>query len=137
MGGHAAGDLWRHQAWSPSWILPRISNHVKTGRIGNCLCLKCEMIHASFYPQAFLSSFKEVEKHSRLLLKNWPPATYDVITCNHSNWSSLNLSLHVRVRVIMFVTDGRKSSLMAKRHLAPNPRAVYFIKIIFFLKFRL
>ena len=22
-------------------------------------------------------------------------------------------------------TDGRKSSLMAKRHLAPNPRAVY------------
>ena len=69
MGGHAAGDLRRHQTWSPSWILPRISNQVKTGRIGNCLCLKCEMTHAPFYPQALLLSLKEVEKH-RFLLKN-------------------------------------------------------------------
>ena len=32
MGGGAAGGLWRHQTWSPSWILSRIRNqlHVKT-----------------------------------------------------------------------------------------------------------
>ena len=26
IGGGAAGGLWRHQQWSPSWILPRIGN---------------------------------------------------------------------------------------------------------------
>ena len=26
MGGGAAGGLWRHQTWSPSWILSRIRN---------------------------------------------------------------------------------------------------------------
>ena len=30
MGGGATGALWRHQQWSPSWILPRIRNQVKT-----------------------------------------------------------------------------------------------------------
>ena len=35
MGGGAAGDLWRHQQWSPSWILPRIGNQVKTTRNGD------------------------------------------------------------------------------------------------------
>ena len=37
MGGGAAGGLWCHQQWSPSWILPRIRNQVKTARNGNCL----------------------------------------------------------------------------------------------------
>ena len=39
MGGEAAGGLLRHQQWSPSWILPRIENQVKTARNGNFLCL--------------------------------------------------------------------------------------------------
>jgi len=47
MGGRAAGDLGRHQTWSPSrppsWILPRIRNHVKNARIGNFLCLTCKI----------------------------------------------------------------------------------------------
>ena len=30
MGGGAAGGLWRHQTLSPSWILSRIRNQVKT-----------------------------------------------------------------------------------------------------------
>ena len=30
MGSGAAGGLWYHQQWSPSWILPRIRNQVKT-----------------------------------------------------------------------------------------------------------
>ena len=39
MGGGAAGGLWRHQQWSPSWlpswILPRIRNQVKTAGNSN------------------------------------------------------------------------------------------------------
>ena len=31
-GGGAAGGLWRHQQLSPSWILQRIRNKVKTVR---------------------------------------------------------------------------------------------------------
>ena len=30
VGDGAAGDLWRQQTWSPSWILSRIRNRVKT-----------------------------------------------------------------------------------------------------------
>ena len=33
MGGGADGGLWRHQKWSPSWILLRIRNQVKTVRL--------------------------------------------------------------------------------------------------------
>ena len=33
MGGGATGGLIRHQQWSPSWILPRIRNQVKTAEI--------------------------------------------------------------------------------------------------------
>ena len=38
-GGGTAGDLWRHQKWSPSWILLRIRNQVKTAKNGDFLCL--------------------------------------------------------------------------------------------------
>ena len=43
----------------------------------------------SFYPQVLLLSLKEVGKTFMNLKKAWPPATYDVISCNHSNWPSL------------------------------------------------
>ena len=33
IGGGTAGDLWGHQTWSPSSILPRIRNQVKTVEI--------------------------------------------------------------------------------------------------------
>ena len=39
VGGGAAGGLWRRQQWSPSYILPRIINQVKTARKGEFLCL--------------------------------------------------------------------------------------------------
>ena len=43
MSGGAAGGLGRHQQWSPtrppSWILPRIRNHVKTARNRNFFVL--------------------------------------------------------------------------------------------------
>ena len=45
MGGGAAGGLWLHQtwlpSWPPSWILSRIRNQVKTVRINNFLRLTC------------------------------------------------------------------------------------------------
>ena len=34
-------------------------------------------------------SWKDIHFHSQ---KAWPPATYDVISRNDSNWSSVNLS---------------------------------------------
>ena len=45
MGGGAAGGLWCHQQWSPSWILPRIRNQVKTARNGDFLCLGWKVTH--------------------------------------------------------------------------------------------
>ena len=44
MGGGAAGGLWRHQQWLPSWlqswILPMIRNHVKIVRNGDFFVLQ-------------------------------------------------------------------------------------------------
>ena len=49
MGGGAAGGLWRHQTWSPSWppswILSRFKNKVKTVRINNFLHLIWKITH--------------------------------------------------------------------------------------------
>ena len=38
-------SLWYHQQWSPSWILPRIRNQVKTARNGNFLCYTWKITH--------------------------------------------------------------------------------------------
>ena len=40
MGSGAAGELGRHQQWSPSWILPRIRMQVKTARNGDFFVLE-------------------------------------------------------------------------------------------------
>ena len=52
---------------------------------------------ASFYPRAlFLSlneSWKNMHFHSNMA---WPPSTYDLISRNYNNWSSLNLSQNAR-----------------------------------------
>ena len=120
MGGNAAGGLWRHQQWSPSWILPRIGNQVKTARNGNFLCFtwqiahKCTlfMISASFIVER---SWKNMYFHPKLA---WPPATYDVISHNHSNWPSLNssqnlgegwMNSHWKRQVLMFYPLGKNS----------------------------
>ena len=74
MDGGAAGGLWRHSQWSPSWLpswlLLRIRNQGKTARNGNFLCLTCKVtneylkkartLHNFIYKLYFL--FKEVEK---------------------------------------------------------------------------
>ena len=101
MGGGAAGGLWRHQQWSPSWppswILPRIRNQVKTARNCNFLCLTWKITHKYVVCIVLLLLLKEVEKnmyfHSKMA---WPPATYDVISRNHRNWPSRNSSQNLR-----------------------------------------
>ena len=40
MGSGATRGLWRNQTWSPSWILSRIRNEVKTLRTNNILSLR-------------------------------------------------------------------------------------------------
>ena len=108
MSGGAAGGLWRHQQWSsswpPSWILPRIRNQVKTARNGNCLCLTCKpwwkithklafcIILSTIFTIIVERSWENIHFHSKM---GWPPATYDVISRNHSNWPSLNVSQNV------------------------------------------
>ena len=100
---------WRHQQWSPSrppsWILPRIRNQVKTARNDN-LFVHYMKTRASHYG----SWWKITRKYTLCMIlatrctfiveKSWknmyyqqkmasPPATYDVIFRNHSNWPSL------------------------------------------------
>ena len=45
MSGGAAGGLWRHHQWSPSWISPRFRNQGKTTRKGDFFCLTWKMTH--------------------------------------------------------------------------------------------
>ena len=66
MGSGAAGGLWRHQiwlpSWPPSWISSRIKNYVKTASIVNFLCLTYKITHkyfASVYPQDLHLLLKE------------------------------------------------------------------------------
>ena len=52
-------------SWSPSWILSRIKNQIKTMRINHFLRLKLHVINnsfASFKPQVLLLFLKEVER---------------------------------------------------------------------------
>ena len=66
MGGGADGGLWRHQKWSPSWILLRIRNRVKTVRLDG--------FHSDvIYGRPFVS-------------KLWHDirAVFPTYTCNHS-----------------------------------------------------
>ena len=60
----------------------------------------------------------------------WPPATYDVISHNHSNWPSLNLPQNVREgwmnsywkrQVLMFYPQGKTQENLMGRHPQPPP----------------
>ena len=64
MNSGVAAGLWRHQTWSPSRIL-----------------------YTSFTLFG-IKSWKNMHFYSKMAR---PPATYDVISRNHSNWPSQNL----------------------------------------------
>ena len=72
------------------------------------------MILATRFTFIVERSWKNMYFHPKLA---WPPATYDVISRNHSNWPSLNLSQNVREgwtnrywkrHVLMFYPRGKK-----------------------------
>ena len=94
------GGLWSHQQWSaswpPSWILPMIRNQVKTAR--NCNFFPLDMSNNTqisnlhhFIHNTFINERSWENMHFRSKMA-CPPASYDVISRNHSNWLSLNLS---------------------------------------------
>ena len=94
MGDGAAGGLWCHQQWSPSWppswILPKwwlLCFTLKTTH-KKALCI----ILAKRFAFIVKRSWKNMYFHPKMA---WQPATNDVISCNHSNWPSLNLSQNV------------------------------------------
>ena len=80
IGGGAAGGPWRHQQWSPYWILPGSRNQVKT--VGN-----------SNFCDGMILFLKKHVFSPKIGLTN---CTFDVISRNHSNWPSLNLSQNLR-----------------------------------------
>ena len=97
MGVGAAGGLWRHQRWLPSWILPRIRNQVKTARNGDFLCLRWKVTHkqalcrtlATRFTFIVEKSWKNMYFHSKMAC---PPPTYDVIYRNDHHWTWLKMS---------------------------------------------
>ena len=93
MGGGAAGGLWRHQQWSPSWILPRIRNQVKTAT-NNDFWSFTWTLH-DFRLKIHFYCWKKLKEHV------FSPKN-GLTTCGlsryHSNWPSLNLSQKVRER---------------------------------------
>ena len=104
LGGGAARGLWRHQQWPPSWILPRI----KTAINGNFLCFTCKIIHkkalciisSTSFTFIVDRSWNNLHFHSKMA---WPPATYDVISRNHSNWCT---NSYWKRQVMMFYRLG-------------------------------
>ena len=143
IGGGAAGELWRHQqrspSWPSSWILPRIRNQVKTARNGNVLCFTWKITHkyalcmilATRFTFIVQISWKNRYFHSKIA---WPPATYDVISRNHSNSPSLNLSQNIREgwtnsywkrQVLMFYPLGKDSDKPYGGWHPPRPPSLY------------
>ena len=145
MGSSAAGGLWRHQQWSPSWppswIYQELEiSQVKTARNGNFFCLTWKisrkyalcMILASRFTFTVEGIWKNMYFHLKMAR---PPATYDVISCNHSYWPSLNLSQNVRKgwttshwkrQVLMFYPLRKKlSKTLEGWHPTPLPPLLY------------
>ena len=56
MAGGATGGLWHHQTWSPSWIVSRIKNKVKTVRIDIFLRSACKITQITLHHHHHYSS---------------------------------------------------------------------------------
>ena len=77
---------------------------------------KISSLH-DFSKNFWLYCWKKLKNMYLLLKMAWPPITYDVISHNHRNWPSLNLTQNARVRwtnsywehqVLMFYPLGKK-----------------------------
>ena len=102
VGGEAAAGLWRLQQWSPSWILSRIRNHVKTSWNGDFLSLRWKITHKQALRVILATRFicivkKKIKKnmyfHSKVA---WAPPSYDVLSRYHRKWPSLNSTQNAR-----------------------------------------
>ena len=121
MGGGTAGGLWRYQQWSPSWILTRTRNEVKTARNGNFLCSTWKVTKSTlhdFSQKICFHCWNMLKKKKVFSPKNglttchlWHHISY------HSNWPSIKLSQNVRKgwtnsywkrRLLMFYPLGKK-----------------------------
>ena len=99
MGGGTAGGLWRHQQWL------HLGHHlgfyqeleIRLKPRENVLCFKWKITHkwavcmilSTRFTSIVERSWKNMSFHPKMA---WPPATYDIISQNHSNLLSLNLS---------------------------------------------
>ena len=98
LGCRTAGGLWRHSKWPPywalSWILLKIRNCQKTCRIWHVeYCMTLLNILLLFVDILCIIHLKRVKKEHEKMA--WPPATYDVIFHNYSNWFSPTLCQNV------------------------------------------
>ena len=71
-----------------------------------------------FSHKIYFYYWKKLKKHVFSPKLAWPPATYDIISCNHSNWPPLHLSQNVykgwmnsywKCQVLMFYPLGKNS----------------------------
>ena len=100
---------------------------------GNFLCFTWKITHKKTLGMIIATRFtfivergwKNMYFHPKLA---WPPATYDVVSRNHSNWPSLNLSQNVRKgwmnsywkrQVLMFYPLGKNSEKPCGRWRTP------------------
>ena len=130
--------------------LPRVGNQVKNARNGNLLCFIWKitskytlfMILATRFIFIVERSWKNMYFHPKL---PWPPATYDVISRNHSHWPPLNSSQNLREgwaksywkrQVLMFYPLGKNSEKPygGGGGQPPTPRVIRLrVKTIVFL----
>ena len=150
MNGGAAGGLWRHRQWSPSWILPRIRNLVKTARNGNCLTWMIThkwalcMILATRFTFIVEKSWK---KHTFSLKMACTPATYYVIPTylvtieTDRHWTCLKMRARDKrpptenVRCWCFILlEISQKNLRGVASTPPHPLYVRGLKCYFFEK---
>ena len=103
MGGGAAGGLWRHQQWSPTWIFPRSRNQVKIAIQVYPRTYKVAQAHMVLpsppppHSEVFRnSSFTQLKRWSVTMVMR-----YDVIS---SRWSS-----HLWVKTHVFFHFSRQN----------------------------
>ena len=128
-GSGAAGGLWRHQQWSPSWspfwILMRIRNQVKTATNGSVLCFTCKVTHE--YALCIISStsftfiversWKDMHFHSKRLDHLLLMTSYLVTITTDHHYTCLRMrdrdkwTATENVRGWCFIVYGRKKNL--------------------------
>ena len=94
------------------------------------------MILATRFTFIVERSWKNMYFHPKLA---WPPATYDVISHNHSNWPSLNLSQkslegwtksYWKRQVLVFYSLGEKVRKTLERVASTSPPPLFFRGLI-------